>query len=417
MRYRYDISKGATKIKSLKKKALAMPLALSAVLGAVVVVGGGSLLAVVGGPTCTVGATGADYATIQAAVDVPGCATIKVKAGNYNEHVVINRAVNLKGAKSGDSVDSRTFGAANESTVTGAGASDTPAFTVNAAGVTINGFSITNPSHGIGVTVKTAGNNAVVKNNIIDAVGTVVYPDNTVGVYLELGPDGVKVTGNKINNVSSVKSAQGVLVGDSTSTNPSLNTVLDSNTITNVTSTKGAYGIQANNGASSTGYSEVKIRGNTIQGLTGGWVHAIGLEGKTPNAVVRYNTISGLNSAGADKIGVYFESNPFFFTADVNRNSLNVGSSAFGIAVAPALSTQYPSLQVDGECNWWGAANGPSSVAAGSGSHVGPNVDYSPWLKTSNLNGRCGDRGKDDDYHRGDDDCKDDDKRGSRYND
>jgi hypothetical protein len=401
--------------------------------GALLAHGGGNTKAAVGGPVCNVPA---DYTTIQLAVDAVGCNTVKVAAEPRTENVIITRSVNVKGAKAGVPVSSRTFGSANESTITGA--TDTPIFTVNAANVTIDGFSITNPNHGLGVDIKTAGNNAVIKKNIVDTVGSSTYPDSTVGVYLELGPDNVRLSGNKINNVRSIRSAQGVLVGDSTSSNPSLNTLIDGNVISGITSeVRGAYGIQANNGVSTaptaTGYTELRVRGNTIQNLTGGtgatcpatgnsaaipatcgWVHAIGLEGETPNAVVRFNTISNLNSTTLDKVGVFFEDNPFFFTADVNRNSLAVGSTAYGIAVHPALTNQYTSLSVDGECNWWGASNGPSLVGTGSGSHVTAGVDFSPWLKSSNLNGRCGDSDhNDNDKHDGD--CNDhnwDDKRG-----
>jgi len=373
----------------------------------------------VAGPSCTVGATGSDYTTIQAAVNDTNCTTIKVKAGTYNENVTISRSLTLKGAKSGVDVDGRTFAVANESTISGAGAVDAPAITVNAPGVTINGFSVTDPNHGTAVTIKTAGNDVVFKNNIVDTVGGVSYSPNATGVYLEYGPDNVKVTGNRITNIQSVPTAQGILIGDSTSTNPSLDIIVDSNTVSNVKSTRGAYGIQANNGAKATGYTELKARGNTIKDLTGGWVHAIGLEGKTPNAVVRYNVISGLNAAGADKVAVWFEDNPFFFTVAVNRNSLNVGSTAAGVAVAGPLVTQYPSLTVDAECNWWGASNGAGAVASGSGSLIGPGVDSSPWLKSANLDSKCGDKDKNhkDDNHHGNEDCKDDDKRNTRYND
>jgi hypothetical protein len=143
-------------------------------------------------------------------------------------------------------------------------------------------------------------------------------------------------------------------------------------------------------------------------------VHAIGLEGDTPNVVVKYNIISNLNTASADKIAVFFEDNQFFFTGEVNQNSLDVTSAAYGIAVAGGLVTQYPTLSVDGECNWWGNKNGPGPVGPGSGSKVGPNVDYKPWLKSANLNKDCGDNDHhDNDNHHGDwKDDHDDDRRG-----
>src|SRR5437870_3515126 len=49
--------------------------------------------------TCTVNAAGgADYTTIQAAVNNAGCLTINVAAGTYNEHVTIGRSVTINGA-------------------------------------------------------------------------------------------------------------------------------------------------------------------------------------------------------------------------------------------------------------------------------------------------------------------------------
>lgn len=379
----------------MRKKLLSLAAGAVVATGAIVAFGDSSDAAI-GGPVCNVPA---DYTTIQAAVDAPVCTTVKVAQGTYNENVVISRSITLKGAKAGADVDSRTAGGLHESVVKGL--NDAPSITINAANVSIDGFTVTNPTHGVGVTVKTAGNNTLLKNTIVDTIGGVTYPGTTVGVYLELGPDTVKITDNKITHVQSVKSAQGVLVGDSTSSNPSLGIVLNNNAISDITSTRGAYGIQLNNGASvaATGYTTAKIIGNTVNNLTGLWDHAIGLEGDTPNVVVKYNTVSGLNGATADKTAVWFEDNIFFFTADVHRNNLAVGNSAFGIAVHPDLAVLYPTLSVDGTCNWWGAGNGPSAVGNGAGSHVSTGVDVKPWLRYANLNGHCGDDSSHHDYN------------------
>ena len=82
-------------------------------------------------------------------------------------------------------------------------------------------------------------------------------------------------------------------------------------------------------------------------------------------------------------------SNPQFANVGVHRNSLNVGSGSWGVAVNPLLV----SGTVDATCNWWGNSSGPGSIASGSGSKVTTNVDYSPWLQSSNLNGDCEDNG------------------------
>jgi hypothetical protein len=376
--------------------------------------------AAVGGPTCNVPA---DYPTIQAAVADPGCTTIKVAAGSYAENVTINRAVNLKGAKAGAPFWSRTFGSPSESKVTGV--LPTAVFTVTASKVTIDGFSVTHPTGHLGILVKTAGDDATIKNNILDTIGNNVQANNAVAVYLEHGPDNAKVLRNWINNIESIPSAQGMLVGDSTASNPSLNAQIDANRITDVASTRGTYGIQVNNGASAaptaTGYTIAKIRGNTIKDLSGSWAHAIGLEGETPKAEVKFNSVSNITDIDPapvnDAVAVFFEANPAFYTSQVNRNNLAVGTQAYGIALHPNLLAIYPpeaGLSVDGECNWWGASNGPGPVGSGSGSKVSPNVDYQPWLKSANLARWCGDKDRHDhDEHWGDwKDHQDDDRRG-----
>jgi hypothetical protein len=348
------------------------------------------------GPNCSVPST--NYTSIQSAVSDPTCTNITVAPGNYFENVTIDHSLTLKGAKAGANVANRTAGSSSESNV--AGSTDTPVFSISAANVTVDGFSVTNPSHGTGVDIKTLGNNAVVRNNIVDNIGSQDYASNASGLYLELGPDNVKASNNKISRVQSVASAQAILVGDSTSANPSLGIMLDDNTISDVTSTKGAYGIHINNGASqdaaATGYTTGRIVGNSVKNLSGGWDHAIALEGDTPNMPVKYNSVSNLNGATQDKVAVWFEDNQFFFTSDVNHNSLTVGANGFGIAVQPALTTLYPTLSADGTCNWWGAGNGPSSVSNGSGSRVSTGVDFKPWLKSANLNGKCSDHGQSD---------------------
>ncbi len=56
------------------------------------------------GPVCTVGASGATYTTIQAAVNDTGCATINVAAGTYTENLKIGRNVAINGATNGSTI-------------------------------------------------------------------------------------------------------------------------------------------------------------------------------------------------------------------------------------------------------------------------------------------------------------------------
>ncbi len=46
--------------------------------------------------------------------------------------------------------------------------------------------------------------------------------------------------------------------------------------------------------------------------------------------------------------------------------------------------------EVDAECNWWGAVDGPSGEGPGSGDAVTENVDFAPWLFAPAPDGQCG---------------------------
>lgn len=336
---------------------------------------------------------GALYTSIQAAVNVasPGD-TIQVCAGTYNENVTIPNVLpnlTVNGAQDGNPFAGRTFAGPGESTLTGQ-------ITIHATGVTVDGFSLTNPGAAFGIVVKGTGNNAVIQNNIIDTVGsaTLAGGGGAQGIYLENGPDNVSILDNLIRNIQSVGSAKGVLIGDSLASDPSLNTLVEGNTIEDISSgTRGAYGVQVNNGSSTvpaaTGYTEITVRDNVIDDLNGGgWAHAIGLEGDTPVAIVQGNCISDVvdltPSPVNDAIAVFFEANPSFSLGEVHQN--NFTGVEYGIAVHPSLVGS----PVDGENNWWGSASGPGPVGPGTGAKVSPNVDYTPWLIAPALGGACG---------------------------
>jgi hypothetical protein len=322
------------------------------------------------------------YPTINLAVAASSAGdTIRVCNGTYPEIVVpVPHQLTFKGAQAGHPFPGRTFGAANESTVTGQ-------FVVDAANVTIDGFSITNPTSvtnanaNNAITLKTAANRSLIVNNIIDTVAGLALTAPTTGIYLENGPDHVRIIGNKISRVQSgTASAQGVLVGDSTSNDASVDVLISLNLIQDITSsTRGAYGVQANNGAGAgTGHTTASILANKIDDLSGGgWAHAIGLEGDTPGTVVGGNAISNLAAGTANRVAVFIEDNPSAGTLHINYNNFDVTSSAYGIAVA----TPYIGPDVDGQCNWWDSADGPGLVGPGHGALVSLRVDFSPWLR------------------------------------
>src|SRR5437660_932044 len=330
----------------------------------------------------------AAYSTIGAAVAASSSGdVIEVCAGAYIEDVSISVPnLTLNGAQSGNSVAGRAFGV-GESTVFGM-------ITIQAANVTINGFSLSNPGRDTGILVKKTGDRALIIYNIIDTVGGPTFSGNTQGIYLELGPDNVNVASNKISRIEGIASSNGgVFIGDSTSTDPSVNTLIEGNSISDIHSvSRGAYGIHVNNGNGGTLNTGLVIRNNSISNLVGGrWVHAVGLEANTPGVLVLGNSFSTLASPPNTAIAVWFESEEgaSFGTGRVNENNFDVTIVDYGIAVDPALSVAYPNLTVDGTCNWWGDPSGPGPVGPGVGARVTPNVDYTPWLTVPAPVGAC----------------------------
>jgi hypothetical protein len=120
---------------NFKKLAILSAPALMLVLG-VMMFGGSTTQAAVGGPNCFVPT---DYSTIQAAVNAPGCSTINVAPGPYTENVSIPRSLTLNGAQHGRDARGRS-GA--ESTINGAGG---PNITITANNVNVDGFTLLGP--------------------------------------------------------------------------------------------------------------------------------------------------------------------------------------------------------------------------------------------------------------------------------
>jgi hypothetical protein len=338
------------------------------------------------------------YPTIQSAANDATCTQINVAPGVYNENVVVSNPTTISGAQAGDSdFVTRNANPAAESTVNGvAPTGAVPVFAINAAGVTIDGFTIKNAVSSfaaVGIAVRGGANNAAIVNNIIDTITTPDTGGNGTAqaVYLTAGgADGVNIENNEMKNVHSNRSAKGVLIGDNGGTNPSQNVQIKGNSIHDIISdTRGSYGVSVANVPNVSG---LKVLDNTIANLTsGGWVHAIGLEGDTPGVIVNGNDISNLNdttpTAVPDSIAVWFESNPSFGSAQVHANNFNLTPASFGIAVHPALSGG----SVDGTCNWWNSPSGPTAASnpAGTGCLVSPNVSYKPWLISPAPGGTC----------------------------
>jgi hypothetical protein len=338
-----------------------------------------------------------DHPTIQSAATDGTCATINVAAGVYNENVTVTHSCEINGAQAGNAFSGRISGNPAESTVNSTSTVGSSAtFTILAADVTIDGFTIRNNANTAGaangVVVKAVGNDSAILNNILDMISTPDAGGNGTAqaVYLENGPDGVNIENNEMKNIQSNRSAKGVLIGDSVAPSASNNVQVKGNSIHDVTSTtRGAYGVSMGN---IMGASGLMILKNDITNLnSGGWIHAVGLERDTPGVIVMDNNFSALNTGSLDRSAVFFESNPSFGTAEVHNNNFDLTPAAYGIAVHPDLATAFPSANVRGNCNWWGSPSGPTTPSnpGGTGAQVSSNVTYRPWLIAPAPGGNC----------------------------
>ena len=265
--------------------------------------------------TCNVPST--PYPTIQSAASDPTCNTINVAAGNYTENVIVAFAnTTINGAKAGNhDFTTRSANPLSESTVNGAAqAGNVPVFSIRAADVTIDGFTIKDSvtsGAANGVAVQAGGDDAAIMNNIFDTIKTTDAGGNGTAqaVYLTAGgADGVNIENNEMKNVQIARSAKGVLIGDNgISNNPSQNVQVKTNSIHDITSTaRGAYGVSVANVLNVSG---LKITGNSFSAINGtGWVHAVGLEGDTPGAKVNDNDFSNLTGPVTDTRAIWIES-------------------------------------------------------------------------------------------------------------
>jgi parallel beta-helix repeat protein len=187
------------------------------------------------------------------------------------------------------------------------------------------------------------GNGNQIVNNVIQNAGQ-------AGIFTGAGSGDTNllIAGNTV-----ISAGAGVFVGSSLGVTVSGNTV--TNTVTGlVIASSGHVSITANNLlTNSTGLSLTNSASNPVTAT--------------------------LNILSGNGTGVLFNSG--------NAGGLLLTRNAIAGNGAGITNTAVGTLNA--ECNWYGAADGPSGVGSGSGDSVSTGVDFNPWLLSSNLNGPC----------------------------
>jgi parallel beta-helix repeat protein len=199
--------------------------------------------------------------------------------------------------------------------------------TNNAASSANNGFRITNSS-AVTVTANQATN-------------------STTGFFVDNGSNAVALFNNQAQSLNT-----GVRVGSGAT-----NVTLASNTVDGT-----ALSLELQNS------SHVVITGNTL--INSGLGFSI-TNGAGNLVTATFNIIT---STG----GVLFNSgnaSGLLLSRNNLANNTGVTNTAAGT--------------LNAECNWYGAANGPSGAGSGSGTPVSTGVDFNPWLLSDDLNGPC----------------------------
>lgn len=266
--------------------------------------------------------------------------------------------------------------------------------TISAPGVTLRGFEITNPNGGYGVLIQGVGGVSILENTISE-VGTMHGNETAQGIYVEAknGEDfgDIVISDNTISDIghSDAKTSKGIFFGDTAANANITSALVSNNAISSVSANstawvsggaggQGAYGILVNVGTET---ASLIIESNTISDLSGLWVHAIGLEGDTPDAQVINNEIADLaatkgdlvdTGAFRDEVGVFFEDNSSAPSVTVSGNSFE--GMYYGVRLHPDEDLGEESVDASG--NWWGDATGPF----GSGARIEDGIIVTTWL-------------------------------------
>jgi hypothetical protein len=311
----------------------------------------------------------ADYSTIQEAIDAAlDGDTIIVAAGSYEENIVIDKSLTLKGAQAG--IDARTRSGAETiieadedaigiSILTNADrvvvidgltvqnalhAMSTPEFGLMAANITVKNVRVLNSSEfGISLTFTSR---ATVEYCYVEGAKIAI----NAGAVEPAPPTVATFRNNEV--VNSEFGITGYL-GDS---------LIEGNLISDFSN--GGVGISAQ-------FLNTEIKNNTVTGYVQG--AAMTFEKSHHDRPISENVTAKGNNFTGNRHGIYvFPDQTELKGITVNFNNI-VDNSWSGVRNEGGET-------LDATRNWWGNATGPSSEGPGEGDAVRGNVDFEPWL-------------------------------------
>lgn len=328
-------------------------------------------------PTC---GTTTPCQTIQQAVDnaSPGD-VIQVAAGTYNESLSIGESLTLEGAQAGNagSASRASESPASESVVTGD-------VTVEAAGVTLNGFSFS--SSGTQVTLEGTTTGATVENNEFSGYSTaldVFAPATSItGNYFTTNPDfGASAVmvfncdGTVVRNNTFYEAANdglGDIYFHYCTGDPSSVITLSGNQVTHIGDTNGEsfavfLGVAGNVDITDNSVTNSPTSGSTIYFNGNPSIGAVDISGNTmPGTASAGVVILGSAGSGAFTItgnglssgvyGIYVGNGSLASGATVTARGNDLSGNSTGVRGDKGTA---PVPQVDAEDNWWGCNAGP----------------------------------------------------------
>jgi len=313
------------------------------------------------------------YSTIQEAIDAASDGdTIVVAAGLYNENVVIDKSLTLKGAQAG--VDARTR-SGDETIIEPDGEeSGISIITTDGRVVVIDGLTVQNGAHGI------------INSDYVEA-GLGVEADITVKNVCVLNPSefGISLTFTMSTMVEYcyVENAEIAINAGAVEPTPPTVATFRNNEVVN-----SDFGI--------TGYlKDSLIEGNLVRDFAGG---GVGISAQFLNTEIKNNTVTGYVEGAALTFEKSHHDRPISENVNVKNNTFtgnSIGIYVFGTQTElNGITVNFNNFDdnswygvrneggetLDATKNWWGANDGPSYAGPGKGDRVSDNVDFEPWL-------------------------------------